>query len=257
MDHHQIAVEDTGLDHRVAAHFERVMLAPGQEVRRHRDGVALTLDRRDRRAGGDAAHHRHDHRATLAVLSLEQRRLRGRRLAGEPTLDHARGEAARLRGGSDRLGGRRIGHAKNFQRTGAVRQAAEEAALLQRMIRRWMPDFDLRSSASFISSKDGGTPLSCIRAWMNWSSSSCLRVSMRHLKSNAAEARPDHEKQIANRLDVPHLFRKGSLGRFGAARTLGTSKEKGGGAEAPPPLAPIRNRIRRESRPRSRRCRDR
>jgi hypothetical protein len=26
------------------------------------------------------------------------------------------------------------------------------------VIRRWMPDFDRRSSASFISSKDGGTP---------------------------------------------------------------------------------------------------
>ena len=32
------------------------------------------------------------------------------------------------------------------------------------VISRWMPDFDFRSSASFISSKDGGTPVSCSRA---------------------------------------------------------------------------------------------
>ena len=29
------------------------------------------------------------------------------------------------------------------------------------VIRRWMPDFDRRSSASFISSKEGGTPADC------------------------------------------------------------------------------------------------
>src|SRR5690606_23315176 len=41
-----------------------------------------------------------------------------------------------------------------------------------------MPDFDARSSASFISSKEGGMPLSFIRSWMNISSSCCLRVSI-------------------------------------------------------------------------------
>ncbi len=45
------------------------------------------------------------------------------------------------------------------------------------VIRRWMPDLDLRSSASFISSKEGGIPLSRTRSWMNMSSSYCLRVS--------------------------------------------------------------------------------
>ena len=46
------------------------------------------------------------------------------------------------------------------------------------VIRRWMPDLERRSSASFISSKDGGTPLSFRRSLMNRSSSSCLRVSI-------------------------------------------------------------------------------
>jgi hypothetical protein len=41
-----------------------------------------------------------------------------------------------------------------------------------------MPDFDFRSSASFISSNDGGMPLSRTRSWMNISNSCCLRVSI-------------------------------------------------------------------------------
>src|SRR5262245_52584861 len=43
---------------------------------------------------------------------------------------------------------------------------------------RWMPDFDLRSSASFISSKEGGTPVSFNRSWMNMRSSFCFGVSI-------------------------------------------------------------------------------
>jgi hypothetical protein len=46
------------------------------------------------------------------------------------------------------------------------------------VIRRWMPDFERRLSASFISSKDGETPLSRRRMLMKDSSSNCLRVSM-------------------------------------------------------------------------------
>ena len=46
------------------------------------------------------------------------------------------------------------------------------------VISRWMPDFDLRSSASFISSKEGGTPVSFNRSWMNMRSSFCFGVSM-------------------------------------------------------------------------------
>ena len=46
------------------------------------------------------------------------------------------------------------------------------------VIRRWMPDFERRSSASFISSKEGGTPLSFRRSLMNRRSSYCLRVNI-------------------------------------------------------------------------------
>src|ERR1700679_1624464 len=46
------------------------------------------------------------------------------------------------------------------------------------VIRRWIPDFDPKSSAPFISSKEGGTPDSFKRSLMNRSSSYCLRVSI-------------------------------------------------------------------------------
>src|SRR5229473_3873976 len=46
------------------------------------------------------------------------------------------------------------------------------------VIRRWMPDFERRSSASFISSNEGGTPDSFRRSLMNRRSSYCLRVSI-------------------------------------------------------------------------------
>ena len=46
------------------------------------------------------------------------------------------------------------------------------------VMRRWMPDFERRSSASFISSKEGGTPASFSRSLMKRRSSYCLRVSI-------------------------------------------------------------------------------
>src|SRR5262245_5441662 len=48
------------------------------------------------------------------------------------------------------------------------------------MIRRCTPDFDCSASASFISSKEGGTPVSWRRALMKTSSSFCLVVSMKY-----------------------------------------------------------------------------
>src|SRR5260221_11024061 len=46
------------------------------------------------------------------------------------------------------------------------------------VIRRWLQDFERRSSPSFISSKEGGTPDSFRRSLMNRRSSYCLRVSI-------------------------------------------------------------------------------
>jgi len=41
-----------------------------------------------------------------------------------------------------------------------------------------MPDLERRSRASFISSKEGGTPSRAILFWMNSSSSTCFFVSI-------------------------------------------------------------------------------
>ncbi|MGF1543744.1 MAG: hypothetical protein ACFB00_04445 [Parvularculaceae bacterium] len=41
-----------------------------------------------------------------------------------------------------------------------------------------MPDFDLRSSASFISSNEGDTPVSAMRSWMKVNKACCFFVSM-------------------------------------------------------------------------------
>jgi hypothetical protein len=72
----------------------------------------------------------------------------------------------------------RIRQAQNFQSAGAVRQATDETALFQSRDQPMNPDFEARSKASFISSKEGGIPDSFNLSWMNRSSSCCLRVSM-------------------------------------------------------------------------------
>ena len=55
-DDHRIAVEDAGVDHRIALHLERVMVAARQHFRWNRNRMRLVLDRLDRHAGCDAAH---------------------------------------------------------------------------------------------------------------------------------------------------------------------------------------------------------
>src|SRR3974390_1694347 len=62
-DQRNVAVEDAGLDHRIAAHFEREVLAGREQVGRHVDDVTALLDGLDRRARGDAAHAWHGNRA--------------------------------------------------------------------------------------------------------------------------------------------------------------------------------------------------
>ena len=70
------------------------------------------------------------------------------------------------------------GSLHHFQGAGAVRQAAQETAFLQRGDQPVDARLGRQSpGASFISSKEGETPVSLIRSWMNMSSSCCLRVN--------------------------------------------------------------------------------
>src|SRR5216683_5135431 len=78
------------------------------------------------------------------------------------------------------------------------------------VIRRWMPDLERRSSASFISSKEGGTPASFNRSWMKRSSSYCLRVSMSSALPRYSPAHCDQRATKTNHeqtLSVPYVFR--------------------------------------------------
>src|SRR5437763_5667168 len=69
------------------------------------------------------------------------------------------------------------------------------------VMRRWIPDFERRSSASFISSNEGGTPDSFRRSLMNRRSSYCLRVS---ISTNPklivpCNPRPDFDLEVTSR----------------------------------------------------------
>src|SRR3954470_13684677 len=76
-----------------------------------------------------------------------------------------------------------------------------------------MPDLERRSSASFISSKEGGTPDSFSRSLMKRSSSNCFRVSISPLATQfgpvAARALPSDsfETNHERTLYVRYLFR--------------------------------------------------
>ena len=118
-----VAFEDPGIDHGVALHLERIMLALGQQLRRDLDRGQAGLDRLHRHARGDPAHDGYSHglRHSLAFGNL--------RHAAQAPLDHAWREATRAGGKPLRYG---VGQADDFHGTGAVGQAADKAALLQR-----------------------------------------------------------------------------------------------------------------------------
>src|SRR5438876_6686335 len=76
-----------------------------------------------------------------------------------------------------------------------------------------MPDLERRSSASFISSKDGGMPLSLSRSWMKRKSSNCFRVSIvaprwsRFRSLTAGQVSDSFETNHERTLYVRYLFR--------------------------------------------------
>ncbi|KIU01638.1 hypothetical protein QU38_00600, partial [Staphylococcus aureus] len=82
-DHHEVAVEDASLDHRVAAHLQGIVLAARDHVRGQGDRAALRLDGRDRRARRDPPHHR-DGDGAAAHLRRSGEVGRGRRALAAP-----------------------------------------------------------------------------------------------------------------------------------------------------------------------------
>ena len=100
---------------------------------------------------------------TLAEIALDDR---GRELAAARPRETGVEDSGRRRTSSARA---RFGRRRMKPRSSSAR------------IRRWMPDLERRSSASFISSKEGGTPVSFRRSLMKRSSSLCLRVNIQAL----------------------------------------------------------------------------
>jgi hypothetical protein len=121
---------NAGVDHRVAAHFEGVVFAGAEHVRRHADGVAAGLQRLDRRARGDAAHHRDRDRTAAVVLDVAVAIARWRADLAERAFDDAGGEAAAAGGGGG--ADSEFRQLDDLDGAGAVRQPADEAALFQR-----------------------------------------------------------------------------------------------------------------------------
>src|SRR5438067_4532896 len=72
-DKNGVAVEDAGLDHRVALDFKREMLARPQHFRWNRDVMGMILDGRDRNAGSDPPHDGHDRGSRRAIIGLRHR----------------------------------------------------------------------------------------------------------------------------------------------------------------------------------------
>src|SRR5262249_12282743 len=88
------------------------------------------------------------------------------------------------------------------------------------VIRRWIPDLERRSSASFISSKEGGTPASLRRSWMKRSNSNCFRVSILyfpHCSGPRRLAETNHEQTLY----VRYVFRNHLIWR---ERAQGTAR---------------------------------
>jgi competence protein ComEC len=117
-DDDDVAIVDARLDHRIALHLQRVMLATAREHGAgHGDVVRDLADRLDRDAGGDAAHDGD----FGSVDGLD--RDRGVGLGGLVARDDAGRKAGAFH---------RFGQLHDLDRAGAVGQAADEAPLFQR-----------------------------------------------------------------------------------------------------------------------------
>src|SRR5580700_2472129 len=86
-----------------------------------------------------------------------------------------------------------------------------------------MPDLERRSSASFISSKDGGTPDSCRRSWMKRSNSFCFLVSI----SCALRRRANHFFPLALRANVAAPLKQIVNGLIRSCCVLGKHNPQG------------------------------
>ncbi|CAN1721793.1 protein of unknown function [Hyphomicrobium sp. 1Nfss2.1] len=126
-DDDDVAVVNASFDHRVTLYLQGEVLAIGEQVGRAGDVVAVVLNGADRRAGGDAAHDGHGHRAAVD----DGRGGRGEIAIGAAAFDDA-GLEATSAFGRCRGWGLIFGEADDLDGSGAVGEAADETALDQR-----------------------------------------------------------------------------------------------------------------------------
>ncbi len=159
--------------------------------------MAAVLDRRDRRAGRDPPHHRDRDRGARIFLGRAARRLH----LAEPALDDGRAETPtrRLRAGDA------VGQLDHLQRTGPVRQPADEAALLQRHDQAVDAGFRLQVER-VLHLVEGGRHAALAQALMDEAEQfelfACQHGSRRFAGS-------EESKQITNIVQVRLVFRKG------------------------------------------------
>ena len=128
VDDDRVAVEDAGLHHAVAGHFQRIVVTGRKHGRRHVDHGAVIAQRLDRRTCGDPAIQRQFDRFDVVVdLTADER-------AGEVALDDIGLELRpfRIRALLTASAGfRPFGQSQHFKCPRAVGQAADETALFQ------------------------------------------------------------------------------------------------------------------------------
>src|SRR5919204_5892213 len=115
-----VPVENAGFDHAVPAHLEGEMVAGREHLRGHLDDVGLVLNCLDGGARRDASHDRHGNGSAAFVI-------RPRPHTTEMSLDDIRPEAA-----ATTAAGQGLWQLEHLDRPGAVGQAADKTALLER-----------------------------------------------------------------------------------------------------------------------------
>ncbi len=93
--------------------------------------------------------------------------------------DHLRGKTVGFGTGFLGIDAGFIGQAQDFECTGPVGEAADKPAFLKARDQAVDTGLDFRPSASFISSKEGATPVAFRRSLIKISNWCCFRVSMR------------------------------------------------------------------------------
>ncbi|ENN87027.1 hypothetical protein RHSP_12904 [Rhizobium freirei PRF 81] len=201
-DDDRIAIENAGIDHRIATYFQRIVIACAKHVGGNAYVMCIVLDSRDGNTSGDPAHDRHGYRTIVIVIGYFRRSGRGNGLGlAKAAFDDARRKAAPLLQ-TWIIGFRQL---DDFKRSGPVRQSADEAALFERCDQP--VDSGLRCEIQCV--------LHLVERWRNTGlfhafvneEKQFLLLARQH-RRGTPESRKDRETNPERTLYVPYVFRK-------------------------------------------------